>query len=178
MLATSDNLTAEMLVKEIGVVGRRQGHAGRRAAGHRPTGSCSGVIPTEECRARRRVGPVAREPPHLRQPARACCSAAAATDVVGSGLATAGQDGSTLDGKFEQEGLTGVLQAKTGSLREVKALCGYMHVSGDDEVEFVLILNGPSATCVRRAVGRCWARRCSPPPPRPRPTSRRPRSPS
>jgi D-alanyl-D-alanine carboxypeptidase len=40
--------------------------------------------------------------------------------------------------------LTGVLRAKTGSLREVKALCGY-YVSGDDEVEFVLILNGASA---------------------------------
>jgi D-alanyl-D-alanine carboxypeptidase/D-alanyl-D-alanine-endopeptidase (penicillin-binding protein 4) len=69
----------------------------------------------------------------------------AAADVVGSGLATAGQDGSTLDGKFEQDGLTGVLRAKTGSLREVKALCGY-YVSGDNEVEFVLILNGASAT--------------------------------
>jgi D-alanyl-D-alanine carboxypeptidase len=37
-----------------------------------------------------------------------------------------------------------VLRAKTGSLRDVKALSGY-YVSGADEVEFVLILNGASA---------------------------------
>jgi D-alanyl-D-alanine carboxypeptidase/D-alanyl-D-alanine-endopeptidase (penicillin-binding protein 4) len=67
-----------------------------------------------------------------------------ATDVVGAGLATAGQDGSTLDGRFEEPGLAGVLQAKTGSLREVKALCGYFP-AGDDEVAFVLILNGAAA---------------------------------
>jgi D-alanyl-D-alanine carboxypeptidase len=60
-------------------------------------------------------------------------------------MATAGQDGSTLDGKFEQEGLAGVLQAKTGSLRGVKALCGYFPAGGD-EIAFVLVLNGPSAT--------------------------------
>jgi D-alanyl-D-alanine carboxypeptidase/D-alanyl-D-alanine-endopeptidase (penicillin-binding protein 4) len=68
------------------------------------------------------------------------------TDVVGAGLARAGQDGSTLEGRFEQDGLNGVLQAKTGSLREVKALCGYMPMPDGGAVEFVLILNGASAS--------------------------------
>jgi D-alanyl-D-alanine carboxypeptidase/D-alanyl-D-alanine-endopeptidase (penicillin-binding protein 4) len=68
-----------------------------------------------------------------------------ATDLVGAGMAVAGQSGSTLDGRFEEAGLAGVLRGKTGSLRSVKALCGYFPAAGG-EVQFVLILNGDTAT--------------------------------
>jgi D-alanyl-D-alanine carboxypeptidase len=60
-------------------------------------------------------------------------------------MALAGQSGSTLDGRFQEPGLAGVLQGKTGSLRGVKALCGYFPAAGG-EVQFVLILNGDTAT--------------------------------
>jgi D-alanyl-D-alanine carboxypeptidase/D-alanyl-D-alanine-endopeptidase (penicillin-binding protein 4) len=143
MLVTSDNLTAEMLVKEIGFVAAGKG---TRVDGLQAVVDRLGQwgIPA--------AGLVLVDGSGLSRENRLTCDTllavlqrGTATDVLGSGLATAGQDGSTLDGKFEQEGLAGVLQAKTGSLREVKALCGY-YTSGADEMEFVLILNGASAS--------------------------------
>lgn len=143
MLATSDNLTAEMIVKEIGVVASQLGtrEAGLAAIGERLVGW---GVPAEQF--------VLVDGSGLSRENRFTCDGllqvlqrGSSTDVVGAGLARAGQDGSTLDGKFEQEGLNGVLQAKTGSLRNVKALCGYMPVADGGEVEFVLILNGASA---------------------------------
>jgi D-alanyl-D-alanine carboxypeptidase/D-alanyl-D-alanine-endopeptidase (penicillin-binding protein 4) len=142
MLVTSDNLTAEMLVKEIGLAS-----AGR---GTRVDGLQAVVakldswgIPTAAVTLVDGSG-LSRENRVTCETLLGVLQRGSASDVVGSGLARAGQDGSTLDGKFEQDGLAGVLQAKTGSLREVKALCGYFP-SGGDQVEFVLILNGVSA---------------------------------
>jgi serine-type D-Ala-D-Ala carboxypeptidase/endopeptidase (penicillin-binding protein 4) len=142
MLVTSDNLTAEMLVKEIGL--------SVNARGTRVDGLQVIVdrlaqwgIPTDAVVLTDGSG-LSRENRLTCEVLLAVLQRGASTDVVGAGLATAGQDGSTLDGKFEQEGLAGVLQAKTGSLREVKGLTGY-YPSGSDEVEFVLILNGASA---------------------------------
>ena len=143
MLATSDNLTAEMLVKEIGLTVSGQGtrEAGIAAITAQLTewGLPAGSV-------------VLTDGSGLSRDNRVTCAAlltvlqrGSADDVVGAGLAVAGQDGSTLDGTFEDAGLAGVLRAKTGSLREVKALCGYFP-AGDGEVAFVLILNGPSAT--------------------------------
>ncbi len=143
MLATSDNLTAEMVVKEIGFVTARQGtrDAGLAAIGTRLVGW---GVPVEQF--------VLADGSGLSRENRMTCDGllrvlqrGSGTDAVGSGLARAGQDGSTLDGQFEQDGLRDVLQAKTGSLRNVKALCGYMPVADQGEVEFVLILNGASA---------------------------------
>lgn len=142
MLATSDNLTAEMLVKEIGlaVASSPTRVAGLQAVIDRLV---SWGIPVD--------GVTLVDGSGLSRDNRLTCDVllavlqrGAAGDVVGAGLATAGQDGSTLDGQFDQEGLTGVLKAKTGSLRDVKALSGY-YVSGGDEIEFVLVLNGASA---------------------------------
>lgn len=142
MLATSDNLTAEMLVKEIGLAtsgeGTREAGLAAIAATLTEWGVPAGSV-------------VLTDGSGLSRDNRVTCEAllqvlqrGAADDVVGAGLAVAGQDGSTLDGTFEDAGLAGVLRAKTGSLREVKALCGYFP-AGDGEVAFVLILNGPSA---------------------------------
>ena len=141
MLVTSDNLTAEMLVKEIGLATAGQGtrEDGLRAVVDRLATwgidtSAVTLVDGSGCR---------RQPHHV---CRAALGAATGHGHRrgGRGPRPAGQDGSTLDGKFEEPGLAGVLQAKTGSLREVKALAGYLPAAGD-EVEFVLILNGPSA---------------------------------
>ena len=142
MLATSDNLTAEMLVKEVG---RTVAAPGSRAAGLQVIsdrmvewGVAAGTFTLADGSG-------------LSRENRITCAGlltvlerGSATDVIGGGLAKAGEAGSTLDGKFTQPGLAGVLQAKTGSLTGVKALCGYFP-AGDGEVGFVLILNGPTA---------------------------------
>lgn len=145
MLATSDNLTAEMLVKEVGVAVAQSGTrvAGLQAILDRLT---AWGVPT--------AGLAFTDGSGLSHDNQLTCTALAsvlqrgsATDAVGGGLARAGQAGSTLADAFVQDGLVGVLQGKTGTLHnpnEVKSLSGYF-VAGPDEVSFVLILNGPSA---------------------------------
>ena len=102
MLSTSDNLTAEMLVKEIGVVAARQG---TRDAGLGVIGAhlVEWGVPAAQF--------VLADGSGLSRENRITCDGllrvlqrGSGTDVVGSGLARAGQDGSTLDGKFEQAG--------------------------------------------------------------------------
>ena len=151
MLATSDNLTAEMLVKEIGF---STAQSGTRSAGLQGITDRLGSwgIPT--------VGMVLTDGSGLSHDNQLTCATLAgvlqrgsATDAVGAGLARGGQDGSTLADAFQQEGLIGVLQGKTGTLHnpnEVKSLSGY-YVTGAEEVAFVLILNGSSATAYTTA---------------------------
>ena len=142
MLATSDNLTAEMLVKELAVA---SGQPGTRAAGAKVLMDrlVAWGVPMAGVSVVDGSG-LSREN-HLTCPAlMAVLQHGSAGDPVGAGMARAGQEGSTLVGRFPQEGLTGVLQAKTGSLTGVKALAGYLP-TGSGEVAFVLILNGDSA---------------------------------
>ncbi len=146
LLATSDNLTAEMLVKEIGVA---VSQSGTRAAG------LQAMLDRLVSWGIASTGLVFTDGSGLSHDNQLTCAALAgvlrrgsAGDGVGSALALAGQNGSTLAGSFEQEGLVGVLQGKTGTLHnpnEVKSLSGYF-VTAPDEVEFVLLLNGASAT--------------------------------
>ena len=145
LLATSDNLTAEMMVKEIGVA---VAQSGTRAAGLQAMLDRLNTwgVPT--------AGLVLTDGSGLSHGNQLTCAALAgvlrrgsATDGVGAGLAVAGQEGSTLADSFEQDGLIGVLQAKTGTLHnpnEVKSLSGYF-VTSPDEIDFVLLLNGASA---------------------------------
>ncbi len=143
MLVTSDNLTAEMMVKEIGVAA---GGAGTRSAGLSVISNTltKWGIPLEGVNLVDGSG-LSRENRITCTSLLAVLQRGTATDPVGAGMAVAGQDGSTLDGRFEEPGLQDVLQAKTGSLRGVKALCGYFPAGGD-EIAFALVLNGPSAT--------------------------------
>lgn len=146
LLATSDNLTAEMMVKEIGFA---VAQSGTRAAG------LQAMVDRLVAWGVPSTGVVFTDGSGLSHDNQLTCATLAgvlrrgsATDGVGAGLAVAGQDGSTLADSFEQEGLVGVLQGKTGTLRnpnEVKSLSGYF-VTAPDEIEFVLLLNGASAT--------------------------------
>ena len=143
MLATSDNLTAEMLVKEIAVVA--SGAQGTRAGGLQTVSAKLaewGVSTT---------GMQLTDGSGLSRDNRLTCTTlmqvlqrTAATDPLGAGLARGGQVGSTLAEYFDRAGLSGVIQGKTGSLTGVKSLSGYF-VAGGDEVQFVIILNGTSA---------------------------------
>ena len=143
MLATSDNLTAEMLVKEIGkVVATKATRVDGLAAITQKLTTWG--VPV--------VGLLLADGSGLSRENHLTCSTLMAVlirgtagDPVGAGLARAGQDGSTLADYFTKAGLIEVLQGKTGSLKDVKSLSGYF-VVGADEVEFVVILNGPTAT--------------------------------
>ncbi|MDP2292722.1 MAG: D-alanyl-D-alanine carboxypeptidase/D-alanyl-D-alanine-endopeptidase [Actinomycetota bacterium] len=142
MLTTSDNLTAEMLVKEIGFVASQQGS---RASG------LSVFLDRLTEWGVATAGVVFTDGSGLSRDNQLTCAALAAvlirgsaTDPLGAGLARGGQAGSTLVDSFTGAGLADVLQGKTGTLSEVKSLSGYFMV-GADEVEFVLILNGASA---------------------------------
>ena len=142
MLATSDNLTAEMLVKEIGLARAQQG---TRAAGLQV------ISETLSGWGLAMAGVQLTDGSGLSRDNRLTCSLLAgvlqrgsANDPVGAGLAVGGQVGSTLVDSFLQEGLAGVLQGKTGTLSKVKALSGYF-MAGGDEVSYVLIINGDAA---------------------------------
>lgn len=142
MLATSDNLTSEMLVKEIGYVA---GVGGTR------TGGLQIIADRLATWGMPMTGVQFTDGSGLSRDNQLTCSLLAgvlargtATDPVGAGLAVGAQNGSTLAGSFQQEGLAGVLQGKTGTLSSVKSLSGYF-VAGGDEITFVLILNGDAA---------------------------------
>lgn len=150
MLGNSDNNTAELVVKELGVT---QATPGTREAGLE-------VI-------RRRLvewgvgveSVVLADGSGLSLDNRLTCEALAAVverydsdSPIGRGLPVAGQTG-TLSDVFVDHPVQGRLLGKTGTLNNppfnadppaVKALAGYLPVEGGGEVEYVLILNGPT----------------------------------
>jgi serine-type D-Ala-D-Ala carboxypeptidase/endopeptidase (penicillin-binding protein 4) len=148
MLATSDNNTAELLVKEIGLT---NGGAGTREAGLaaiRATLDQWG-IPT--------AGLVLDDGSGLSNDNRITCEAfvdvlgrSGPRQPLGAGLAVAGTSG-TLADVFTDSPVTGRLRGKTGTLGNapfnadppaVKALSGYLPVRGGGVIAFSLLLNG------------------------------------
>lgn len=151
MLTTSDNNTAEMIVKELGVA---RGGAGTREAG------LAVVVDTLAARGIDMSSSVLVDGSGLSSENRLTCSVLMdvlrrhdPSDPVGAGLAVAGAQGSTLYDAFADTDLSGVLRGKTGTLYNyadgtgglpaVKALSGYVPVDGGGVVQFALILNGP-----------------------------------
>ncbi|MCB0982803.1 MAG: D-alanyl-D-alanine carboxypeptidase/D-alanyl-D-alanine-endopeptidase [Acidimicrobiaceae bacterium] len=143
LLSTSDNGAAELLVKEIGVAVAGQGTrpAGLQAITDR---LLAWGVPLDGVSLTDGSG-LSRDNQVTCGTLLAVLRRAPMGDVLGQGMAVAGEDGTTLAGQLESAGIEGVLRAKTGSLTGVKALAGYFP-AGDQEVAFVLILNGPSAT--------------------------------
>jgi D-alanyl-D-alanine carboxypeptidase/D-alanyl-D-alanine-endopeptidase (penicillin-binding protein 4) len=151
MLTTSDNNTAEMVLKELG---HKAVGAGTREAG-------LGVvmqtlqqwgIPTE--------GVTLVDGSGLSDENRLTCGALlevmqhqSIDDPIGQGMAVAGQTGGTLDDAFIGTALEGVLRGKTGTLYNyadgtggkpaAKSLTGYVPVEGGGAIEFSMLLNGP-----------------------------------
>jgi len=146
MLGASDNNTAEMLVKEIGLVGAG---AGTREAGlavmDRTLTSWglsgfqladgSGLSNDDRATCAVLAGVLARHTPE---------------DALGAGLPVAGVSG-TLADVFTDSAVAGRLRAKTGTLGNppydqdppaAKSLSGYLPVDGGGTIAFSLILNG------------------------------------
>ena len=150
MLGSSDNNTAELLVKEIG--------AAERLPGTREAGLeiirwqlVEWGVDVESV--------VLADGSGLSLVNRLTCEALAAVverydsgSAIGRGLPVAGLTG-TLSDVFVDHPVQGRLLGKTGTLDNppfnvdppaVKSLAGYLPVEGGGEVEYVLILNGPT----------------------------------
>ena len=164
MLATSDNNTAEMLVKELGVAA---GGAGTRATGLGVMGStlAGWGLPT--------TGVVLDDGSGLSNENRVTCEVLLGvlarhtpTDPLGAGLPVAGVSG-TLRDIFTGSAVDGRLQAKTGTLGNapynadppaVKSLSGYLPVDGGGAVEFSLVLNAAGTLTDQSVYRPIWDR--------------------
>jgi D-alanyl-D-alanine carboxypeptidase/D-alanyl-D-alanine-endopeptidase (penicillin-binding protein 4) len=142
MLHTSDNNTAEMMLKELGFTAAGQG---TRQAGLEVvrTTLASWGVPLD--------GVELHDGSGLSRDNRATCAALEA--LVGSVpvapalrrlLPAAGRDG-TLADAFLKSPAEGRMMAKTGTLTDVKALTGTMPAGDGTPIEFALVLNGPGA---------------------------------
>jgi D-alanyl-D-alanine carboxypeptidase/D-alanyl-D-alanine-endopeptidase (penicillin-binding protein 4) len=149
MLANSDNNTAELLVKEIGLAASG---AGTRIAG------LESIAATIAAWGVDTGGLALGDGSGLSLDNRLTCSTLLGVlqhvgldSATGQGLAVAGESG-TLVNIFGDTPVAGRLRGKTGTLNNppfdqdppaVKALSGFMPVDGGGEIEFVLLLNGP-----------------------------------
>jgi D-alanyl-D-alanine carboxypeptidase/D-alanyl-D-alanine-endopeptidase (penicillin-binding protein 4) len=139
LLHTSDDNTAEMLVKEIGFVA---GEGGTRPAGLAVVRTTLGEwgVPLE--------GVELQDGSGLSRSNRATCAALVAllsatpvADDLRDLLPVAGRDGTLATQLLDTEA-DGRLQAKTGTLTDVKALTGRQPGADRRDVDFSLVLNG------------------------------------
>lgn len=142
MLTDSDNGTGELLLKEIGLQGAGEGS------------TAAGAAVVEDVLARRGIpveGVVAVDGSGLDRNNRLTCDVL--TSVLGStgpasdlgrGLAVAGRTG-TLSGRYVGTAAEDRLSAKTGSLRDVDSLAGYVESPTGEVMTFGLIVNGEEA---------------------------------
>ncbi len=161
MLTTSDNNTAEMLLKEIGFHSKGQG---TRAAGLQVMMDRLTLwgVPT--------AGDVMVDGSGLSDANRLTCATilavlehGSATDAVGQGMPIAGAPGGTLFDVFTGTPLAGKLHGKTGSLNPncnpgqlgAKSLGGYVPQAGGGAIEFVLLQNGE---CIANNYKPLWDR--------------------
>lgn len=143
MLETSDDNTAELLLKEIGL---QASGAGTRAAGS------AAVLATLSSWGIPIDGVVVTDGSGLdRSNQVPCDTMSGVLDHAGTsgplfdGLPVAGESG-TLEELFVGSTVAGRLRAKTGTLREVKALSGFVTAIDGSVVRFSFILNGPPGT--------------------------------
>lgn len=154
MLTTSDNNTAELVMKEIGLA---TGGEGTTILGQ------SQVMSTLQEWGIPLDGVTLVDGSGLSDENRLTCQALLAVlqhgsveDAVGQGLPVGGARGGTLYDAFQEgEPLSGVLRAKTGTLDNTdgvadklgaKALSGYVPLPGGGAIEFALLLNGETIT--------------------------------
>jgi D-alanyl-D-alanine carboxypeptidase/D-alanyl-D-alanine-endopeptidase (penicillin-binding protein 4) len=142
MLTSSDNLTAELLVKELGYRRRGSGTTadGLAAAREILAGMCAGLpgndvdgsgLSVEDRRTTatvRRLLDVARTRPWW--------------TIFRDALPLAASSG-TLRKRLTDPATAGNVRAKTGSTPSARALSGYLTTTGGSQVTFSIIVNGP-----------------------------------
>jgi D-alanyl-D-alanine carboxypeptidase/D-alanyl-D-alanine-endopeptidase (penicillin-binding protein 4) len=148
MLTNSDNNTAELLLKEIGL---KASGAGTRQAG------ADAIAATLAGWGIDTTGLVVADGSGLSADDRITCRTMIAVlqhagldSAVGQGLAIGGETG-TLADAFGDTTVAGRIRGKTGTLNNlpydqdppaVKALSGYLPVDGGGAIEYTLLLNG------------------------------------
>lgn len=154
MLTTSDNNTAELVLKEIGL---QAGGAPTTAAGIQV------ILRTLEAWDVPLDGVTLVDGSGLSDENRLTCAALMAVlqhgsvdDPIGAGLPVGGVPGGTLFDAFQEgQPLSGIIRAKTGTLDNTdgvankpgtKALAGYIPQAGGGAIEFALLLNGETIT--------------------------------
>lgn len=154
MLTTSDNNTAELVLKEIGL---QAGGAPTTVAG------IAVVLQTLQAWGIPMDGVTLVDGSGLSDENRLTCAALLAVvqhgsvdDPVGQGLPIGGQQGGTLYDAFQEgQPLSGIIRAKTGTLDNTdgvanklgtKALVGYIPQAGGGAIEFSFLLNGETIT--------------------------------
>ena len=140
LLANSDNNTAELLLKEIGLVKNGLGTREAGIAVVRDVLEGWGVD-TDPLTMLDGAGLV-RGNLLSCDLLSAVLAKSGAFGPLGSGLAVAGETG-TLVGLFAGNDAKGRLLGKTGTLSGAKALAGFVPYSDTESVSYVLILNGP-----------------------------------
>lgn len=141
LLTNSDNNTAELLLKEIGLAKK---NSGSRESGIAVVRELLGQWGFDASQLTMKDGA------GLERGSLISCDLLAAVlnklgafGDVGQGLAIAGRSG-TLAEVFGDTSAEGKLRGKTGTLSGAKALAGFVPYSESQAVSFVLILNGPS----------------------------------
>lgn len=141
LLTNSDNNTAELLLKEIGLAKK---NSGSRESGIAVVRELLGQWGLDASQLTMKDGA------GLERGSLISCDLLAAVlnklgafGDVGQGLAIAGRSG-TLAEVFGDTSAAGKLRGKTGTLSGAKALAGFVPYSESQAVSFVLILNGPS----------------------------------
>jgi serine-type D-Ala-D-Ala carboxypeptidase/endopeptidase (penicillin-binding protein 4) len=148
MLTNSDNNTAELMLKEIGLTASG---AGTREAG------AEAIAATLAGWGIDTTGLVVADGSGLSTDDRITCRTMIAVlqhagfaSAVGQGLAIGGETG-TLNDVFGDTSVAGRIRGKTGTLNNVpydqdppavKALAGYLPVDGGGAIEYTLLLNG------------------------------------
>ena len=166
MLRESDNVTAELLVKELG---KRFGTGGTTAAG-------LAVMKDTLAAAGLPVGHLAAvDGSGLDRSDRASCALLMATldrtgrgSTLAEGFPLAGRDG-TLARRFLGNPAAGRLRAKTGALDGVAGLTGYVDLPGGEPIVFSFLINDLPRDALGRALqerlGAVLARYPEAPPP-------------
>jgi D-alanyl-D-alanine carboxypeptidase/D-alanyl-D-alanine-endopeptidase (penicillin-binding protein 4) len=138
MLTESDNGTAELLTKELGVHG---GGSGSTAAGVADVTKvlAAASLPLD--------GTTQFDGSGLATENRETCAVVQAlldqqgpTSLLAAGLPLAGQTG-TLDKRFVGTPLVGRLRAKTGTLDQATALAGFLQTTQGSQVSFAFLMN-------------------------------------
>lgn len=141
MLQTSDNLTAELLVKEIGL---RHSGAGTTAAGLASVRDAVAVLCVPPGGADVDGSGLSSANSHSADQFRRLLQVATERwwgSRLRGALPVAGQSG-TLAGRLIGPYTTGNVRAKTGSIATSKALSGYLSTMGGRQAYFSILVNG------------------------------------
>jgi D-alanyl-D-alanine carboxypeptidase/D-alanyl-D-alanine-endopeptidase (penicillin-binding protein 4) len=145
MLSRSDNFFAELLAKEVGWRADGRGTtAGGLSASARVLAALGARVTgrgADGSGLSRENSGSARGWQELLRVAQAQPWGA----VLAEGLPLAGRTG-TLQSRFRGMPGEGVVRAKTGSVRESRALSGYLSTAGGRGVTFSFVVNGPTAS--------------------------------